>query len=59
MANYIESRDCDECLTPYWNEFDSALCKDCKKMCLVNQKEDGSFIQICNCEFGSDNCNNN
>ncbi len=29
--NYIESRDCDECLKPYWNEFDSPLCIDCKK----------------------------
>ena len=32
--NYIESRDCDECLTPYWDEFDSALCKDCEKKCV-------------------------
>ena len=29
--NYIESRDCDECLKPYWDEFDSELCKDCEK----------------------------
>jgi hypothetical protein len=29
MAYYIDSRDCDECLTPYWDEFDSVLCADC------------------------------
>ena len=29
MANYTDSRDCDECLTPYWDEFDSVLCADC------------------------------
>ena len=28
-------------------------------MCLVKEKEDGSFIQICNCKHGSDNCKNN
>ena len=27
-------------------------------MCMVKQKEDGSFVQICNCEHGSDNCTN-
>ena len=29
MANYIESRDCDECLKPFWNDLDSVLCSDC------------------------------
>lgn len=28
-------------------------------MCLVNAKPDGSFVQICNCEHGSEHCNNN
>jgi hypothetical protein len=28
-------------------------------MCMVKEKEDGSFVQICNCEHGSDNCTNN
>ena len=26
-------------------------------MCVVNQNQDGSFTQICDCECGSDNCN--
>ena len=25
-------------------------------MCIIEKKEDGSFIQICNCKHGSDNC---
>jgi len=29
--NYIESRDCDECLKPFWDELDSELCSDCGK----------------------------
>ena len=28
-------------------------------MCMVKQKEDGSFVQICNCKNGSGNCENN
>lgn len=28
-------------------------------MCLVNQKPDGSFVQICNCPYGSEHCENN
>jgi hypothetical protein len=28
-------------------------------MCMVNKKEDGSFVQICNCEHGSEYCKNN
>ena len=27
--DYINSRDCDECLKPYWDDFDSVLCPDC------------------------------
>jgi len=30
-----------------------------KKMCLIKQKEDESFIQICNCKFGSEHCKTN
>jgi|DEB0MinimDraft_6_1074348.scaffolds.fasta_scaffold03995_8 hypothetical protein len=26
-------------------------------MCLVIKKSDDSFVQICNCEHGSENCN--
>jgi hypothetical protein len=25
-------------------------------MCMVEVKEDGSFVQICNCKNGSSNC---
>jgi len=25
-------------------------------MCIVTIKEDGSFVQLCNCEHGSTNC---
>jgi hypothetical protein len=25
-------------------------------MCMVTKKEDGSFVQICNCKHGSNNC---
>jgi len=28
-------------------------------MCLVTKNPDGSFVQICNCEHGSEHCNNN
>ena len=28
-------------------------------MCKVDVKEDGSFVQLCNCKYGSDNCENN
>jgi len=28
-------------------------------MCLVTKNPDGSFVQICNCEHGSENCENN
>jgi len=28
-------------------------------MCMVKQKEDGSFVQICNCKNGSGHCENN
>ena len=59
MVNYIESRDCDQCLKPFWDELDSDLCSDCEKMCLITKKEDGSFTQICNCKFGSEHCKNN
>ena len=31
MAKYIESRDCDKCLKPFWDELDSDLCSDCEK----------------------------
>ena len=34
MAKYIESRDCDECLKPFWDELDSDLCSDCEKKCV-------------------------
>ena len=26
-------------------------------MCMVTVKEDGSFVQICNCKYGSEHCN--
>jgi hypothetical protein len=26
---------------------------------MVKEKEDGSFVQICNCKNGSGNCENN
>jgi hypothetical protein len=25
-------------------------------MCMVKEKEDGSFVQLCNCKHGSSNC---
>jgi hypothetical protein len=25
-------------------------------MCMVTKKEDGSFVQICNCKHGSSSC---
>ena len=28
-------------------------------MCMVKQKEDSSFVQLCNCKNGSDHCENN
>jgi hypothetical protein len=28
-------------------------------MCMVDKKENGSFVQTCNCKHGSDNCENN
>ena len=28
-------------------------------MCKVDTKEDGSFVQICNCKHGSSFCENN
>jgi len=28
-------------------------------MCTVDVKEDGSFVQTCNCKGGSENCENN
>jgi len=31
MVNYIDSRDCDECLKPFWDDFDSVLCEECDK----------------------------
>ena len=27
-------------------------------MCYINQKEDGSFVQICNCKYGSSHSEN-
>ena len=28
-------------------------------MCWVKKKKDGSFVQLCDCKHGSDNCENN
>ena len=25
-------------------------------MCLITKKDDGSFVQVCNCEHGSEHC---
>ena len=29
MSEYIETRDCDECLQPFWDDPDSVLCPKC------------------------------
>lgn len=26
-------------------------------MCMVTYQEDGSFVQICNCKYGAEDCN--